>query len=295
MNVPGRECTITLKTMYTAIGLPYSEETIREAISLMKEEAPLEGNGVCKAIRKRRGVTGCVITPLHIETAPLLLTLALGCSEHPVFVSETRVLYRHSVTLLPMESGQRFDLIQERGHERTLYEGCRVRGFELRMMQEAAIKLKLDICNALPGLCFGDYPPVSWQSPERAVIYDGERFMSNRVRYLINGNEYTALYGLTIAVRRAGGTQTEVRIHRIHTTTTEFPQIIETLEITAQLLTDNYAHRLYGAFHLTLSRLVLMSDETAINSGDTVIGALRYYCGGGMSAVVFNTSEEIIQ
>jgi hypothetical protein len=67
------------------------------------------------------------------------------------------------------------------------------------------------------------------------------------------------------------------------------------MEITAQLFRDHYEFRSYGAFRLSLSRLVLMADETMINSGDAVIGPLRYYCAGGLSADVFNTDEGVIE
>jgi hypothetical protein len=274
------------------MGLPYSEETIREAVSVLKEEAAIEGAGNCGAIRRSRGVTGCVVTPLSIETAPLLFVLALGRSGFPAFVSGTRILYRHTVNLSAMESGLRFDLIQDRGSVRTLYEGCRVRDFELRITRGEAIKLKLDIT--------GNYPPVSYPYPDRAAVCAGERafcerFKEDCVKYRINGTEYKNIYGLTIATRKDGGTQTEVRIHRVMNSAMELPQIIETLEITAQLLHDHYDYRLYGTFRLNLSRLVLMADETAINAGDTVIGPLRYYCAGLFSADVFTTDEGVIE
>jgi hypothetical protein len=81
--VYGADCSIIIKTPCREISVPYSEETIREAVSVLKEYAPIEGDGVCKAIRQPGqqvglGVTGCVVTPLTIETAPLLLVLALG-------------------------------------------------------------------------------------------------------------------------------------------------------------------------------------------------------------------------
>jgi hypothetical protein len=269
------------------MGLPYAEETIREAVSILKEEASIEGDGNCGGIRQSRGVTGCVVTPLSIETAPLLFVLALGRSGLSSFVSETMILYCHTVNLLAMESGLRFDLIQDRGQVRTLYEGCRVRDFELRIMRNEAIKLKLDIT--------GDMPPVSYPYPEKAAVCGGERFNETGVKYRINGIEQKNIYRLTIATRRAGGTQTEVWIHRVLEGTGELPPIIEKLEITAQLLHDHYAYRLYGTFRLTLSRLVLMSDETAINAGDAVIGPLRYYCAGIFTADVYNTEERIIE
>jgi cbb3-type cytochrome oxidase cytochrome c subunit len=66
MNVHGCDCTITIKTAFREIGVPYSEETLREAVSLLIEEASIEGDGSHRALRKRGGVTGCVVTPLTI-------------------------------------------------------------------------------------------------------------------------------------------------------------------------------------------------------------------------------------
>jgi hypothetical protein len=132
MLVNGCDCLIVVKTQYREIGIPYAEETIREAVSLLKEEASIEGDGSCRAIRKSSGVTGCVVTPLTIGTAPLLLSLAMGSAGLPLYVSETRNLYRYKLNLLPVEGSSRFDLVQERGGSRKLYEGCVVSGFELR-------------------------------------------------------------------------------------------------------------------------------------------------------------------
>ena len=78
MLVNGCDCYIVIKTSHCETDLPYSEETLREAFSLLQEEAAIEGGGECKAIRKNCGVTGCVVTPLTIGTAPLLLYLAMG-------------------------------------------------------------------------------------------------------------------------------------------------------------------------------------------------------------------------
>ncbi|GHU77972.1 hypothetical protein FACS189462_1320 [Spirochaetia bacterium] len=300
MNVQGRDCCITLKTQYRELGLPYAEETIREAISLLKEQAAIEGDGICGAIRKSCGVTGCVVTPLSIETAPLLFVLAMGQSGLPVYVSGTHNLYHHSVNLLTMEGGLVFDLIQDRGQLRTLYEGCRAQSFELRIMRDEALKLRLDIA--------GDNPPVLYTHPDRAVVCGGEWFKEDGVVYRINSIEQKNIYGLTITTRKDGGTQTEVRIHRVLDISGELPQVIETLEITAQLFQrgtspdglggvfrDNYEFRSYGAFKLSLSHLVLLGDETMIDSGDAVIGPLRYYCAGNVSADVYTSTEDVIE
>ena len=114
MLVNGCDCSIILKTAHKEIDVPYSDETLREAVSILQEEASIEGDGICKAIQKKSGVTGCVVTPLTIGTAPLLLYLAMGSAGSPVFVSETRNLFKYDLNLLPMEDTECFDLVQDR-------------------------------------------------------------------------------------------------------------------------------------------------------------------------------------
>jgi hypothetical protein len=129
MITNGCDCSIVIKTAYRETGIPYAEETIREAVSLLTEEASIEGDGSCRAIRKSGGVRGCVVTPLTIGTAPLLLYLAMGSAGLPLYVSETRNLYLYKLNLLPVEGSTRFDLVQDRSGSRKLYEGCAVTSF----------------------------------------------------------------------------------------------------------------------------------------------------------------------
>jgi hypothetical protein len=150
MRVQGCDCLIVIKTEYRETGIPYAEETIREAVSLLREEAAIEGDGCCRGIRKSGGVTGCVVTPLTIGTAPLLLYLAMGSAGLPLYVSETRNIYLYKLNLLPAENSTRFDLVQDRGCSRKLYEGCAVTRFELRIHREQAVKLRLDIRGERP-------------------------------------------------------------------------------------------------------------------------------------------------
>jgi hypothetical protein len=74
----------------------------------------------------------------------------MGSMVLPLYVSETRNIYRYKLDLLSAEDSTRFDLIQERGGSRKLYEGCAVTGFELRILREQAVKLKLDIRGERP-------------------------------------------------------------------------------------------------------------------------------------------------
>jgi hypothetical protein len=279
MLVNGRDCSIVIKTAYREAGVPYAEETIREAISLLREGASIEGDGSCRAIRKSDGVTGCVVTPLTIGTAPLLLYLAMGSTGLPLYVSETRNLYLYKLNLLPMEDSTRFDLVQERGGSRTLYEGCTVTAFELRIVRGEAVKLKLNIS--------GEHPPTLYPSTDPLKTEGGERFMGDRVTYRINGQEYTNIYGLTLATRKEGGTKTELWIKRVLPQGPDLPGVIDELTVTAQLLREKYEYRHYGMFRITLKRLMLTADETAVDCADAVIGPLRYYVAGTVNAEVF--------
>jgi hypothetical protein len=287
MLVNGCDCLIVIKTQYQEMGVPYAVETLREAVSLLMEEAPIEGDGSCRAIRKSGGITGCVVTPLTIGTAPLLLYLAMGSANMPLYVSETRNLYVYRLNLLPVESGSRFDLVQERGDSRTLYEGCAVTGFELRFNRGEAVHLKLDIK--------GERPPEIYPYTDRLTTEGGERFSGDYVTYRINGNEYRNIYGLTLSTKKEGGAKTELWIKRSLEHGGDLSGIIDELTITAKLLRDNYEYRYFGMFRITLSRLVLVSDETSIDSADAVIGPLRYYAAGTIQAEVFTSTGETLK
>jgi hypothetical protein len=141
--------------------------------------------------------------------------------------------------------------------------------------------LKLDIK--------GERPPMIYPYTDRLITESGERFSGDYVTYRINGNEYRNIYGLTLSTKKEGGTRTELRIKRALEHSGDIPGIIEELTITAQLLREKYEYRYYGMFRITLTRLVLLSDETAVDSADGVIGPLRYYVAGTVNAEVFTT------
>jgi hypothetical protein len=227
-----------------------------------------------------------VVTPLTIGTAPLLLYLAMGAAGNPVYVSETRNLYKYSLELLPMEDCDCFDLVQDRGNERRLYESCRVRGFELRVMREEAVKLKLDICGEFQSRVYPHADSFSRES--------GERFNGDCVTYEINGQEFKNIYGLTLVSQKEGGTKTEIWIKRALEKGGDIPAIIEDLTVTAQLLRDKYEYRYFGTFRIMIKRLVLVSDETEVNASGVVISPLRYYVAGTVSTEVFTCTEETI-
>jgi hypothetical protein len=211
----------------------------------------------------------------------------MGSSGLPLYVSETRNLYLYKLNLLPMEDSTRFDLVQDRGGSRRLYEGCAVTGFELRIVRGEAVKLKLDIS--------GERPPALYPYQDMAPTEIGKRFMGDKVTYRINGTEYTNIYGLTMAARKGGGTKTELWIKRVLEPETDIPDLIEELTVTAQLLREKYEYRHYGMFRITLKRLVLTADETAVDTSDAVIGPLRYYVAGTVNAEVFTNSGETLE
>jgi hypothetical protein len=209
----------------------------------------------------------------------------------PAFISETRSLYKYYLDLLPTEDTGHFDLIQDRGGklvptERLVYEGCRVQGFELRIMREEAIKLKLDIC--------GERSPRAYPYTDKFIREDVERFSGDRVTYKINGQEYKNIYGLTLVSKKQSGTKTELWIKRVIQKGTETPAIIDDISFTAQLFRDKYEYRYYGTFRITIKRLELTAGETEVNTSGAVISPLRYYVAGTVSTEVFTSSGEPI-
>jgi hypothetical protein len=238
-----------------------------------------------------------VVTPLTIGTAPLLLYLAMGSAGLPIYVSETRNTYLYHLNLLPMEDGAGFDLVQERGEVRRVYENCRVKDFELRFLRGEVVHLKLDVS--------GERPPAAYPYTDKLITEGGERFSGDGVSYRINGLDYRNIYGLTLTVKKEGGTKTELWIKRSLEHGDDLPPLIEEMTITAQLLRepqpsaeregsppDKYEYRRFGMFRIALTRLVLTADETVIDCADGVIGPLRYYAAGTVKAEVFISGEE---
>jgi hypothetical protein len=119
-----------------------------------------------------------------------------------------------------------------------------------------------------------------------------ERVHSDVVTNKIRRQDYTNIYGITLVSKKEGGTKTEIWIKRA-LEQIDLPHIIDEMTITARLLRDNYEYRYFGQFRVTLKKLVLASDETSINSADSVIGPLRYYVAGKVSATVFSSEETI--
>jgi hypothetical protein len=178
-------------------------------------------------------------------------------------------------------------LIQDRGGFRKLYEDCAVTGFELRVVRREVVKLKLDVS--------GERSAAVYPYQDITPTEMGERFMGDRVSYRINGTEYTNIYGLTMANRKEGGTKTELWIKRVLKPGADLPDLIEELTVTVQLYRERYEHRHYGMFRLTLARLVLTADETAVDCADAVIGPLRFYVVGTVNAEVFTNSGETLE
>jgi hypothetical protein len=294
MLVNGCDCSIVIKTAHHEKDIPYSDETLREDIKILEEKAAIEGDGVCRGLRKVCGVTGCVVTPLTINTAPLLLYLAMGEASVPVLLSETRNLYKNDLKLIPMEDTENFSLIQDRKNGRKIFEGCRVKSFELRIMRNETIKLKLDIS--------GDFVPRDYTAQSQTSEMSGtvkgkeqgERFNSDFVTYNINGHEYKNIYGITINSKKESGTRTELLIKRALQCGADIPVIIENMTITAQLIREKYECRFFGAFRITISKLVLVSDETEVNTSGAIVSPIRYFVSGGVNAEVFTSEGELI-
>jgi hypothetical protein len=176
-----------------------------------------------------------------------------------------------------------------------LFEGCRVLGFELRIEREQAIKLKLDIYGEKSAVVYPYQDTARCQTLEMSgTVIGRERFNGDFVTYKINGKEYKNIYGLTILTKKEGGTKTELWIRRSLEKDNELPENIEEIVITASLLRDKYEDKHFGMFRITINNLVLLTDETNVNSVDTVIGPLRYYVSGIVLTEVFTSGERVL-
>jgi hypothetical protein len=186
-----------------------------------------------------------------------------------------------------------FDLIQERGNGRKVYEGWSVWDFELRCIRSryaegyAPIRLKLELRGgkvtegvSLPA--FSDKEKSPGDAPD--ILYS-----VNGLRYEIDGTETGGIYGFSIKTRRDGTPKVFVRLHRI-LGQNELPPVIEKLIITARVRKGGE----FGLFKIHLEKLLLAADETTVNSADKVIGPLRYYAAGSITADVFSRYADVV-
>jgi hypothetical protein len=265
------------------MSIPYTEETIRENITLLEEYPGIEGKGNVKAKRTSCGAVGCIVTSLTISAAPLLLYLAFGEVRYSACISEIGNLYKNCIDLVPLLDTEAFGLLQDRGIEKKYYAVCRVKSFELRILRDEAIKLKLDISS--------EKAPIAYPVNEQFRNERGERFKGENVEYHINERKYKNVYGVTLNVKKENGVKTEVWIRRVLEKETDLPETIDKLSITASLLRDRYGEGHFGKLRITLRNLILSHDETAIECDDSVIGPLRYFVNGEAIAEVFTTGE----
>jgi len=186
-------------------------------------------------------------------------------------------------------------LIQDRQGARKLFENCKVQGFELRFKRDEKVKLKFDIRGENPSIVYPYTDNTQSQTTEMSgSATDKERYNGDNVTYILNGKLYPNIYGVTIQVKKESGTKTELWIKRYLERGYEIPDIIDELVIDATLSRDKYEERHFGTFRTKLKRLVLTSDETNINASGTVLGLLRYYVAGAVSAETYTSGEGII-
>ncbi|MDR0908724.1 MAG: hypothetical protein LBM77_03060 [Spirochaetaceae bacterium] len=313
----GENCTITIKTKYISASVPYSEESIREAVSIIRDTD--EATEKTSFTRQVDGVAGCVIAPLTVGNAPLLLALAFGREQKASVVSEgvarnapTSVMYRHHLIMKSLKKSPTFDLIQDRGCEKRLYEGCSVWDFEMQSLYLRRkifgvvnvhhsgndddiqhITLKLEMRGGNNPVVFGSDEVVSTgradPAPTDNNVDNDPLYNDGGIRYEINGVEVSGIYGFSIKTRRDGKPKVFVRLHRI-LGKSELPDIIDKLTITAQVFKGGVS----GIFKINLERLLLVADETIVNTADKVIGPLRYFVAGNISADVYSGYENLV-
>jgi len=87
--------------------------------------------------------------------------------------------------------------------------------------------------------------------------------------------------------------RTELWVKRALNKGPDIPHMIDELTLAARLVRDRYDKRYFGTFKIKFNRLVRIADETNVNSADAVIGPVRYYVAGSVSAEVFTSREHV--
>jgi hypothetical protein len=219
----------------------------------------------------------------------------LGEVANKIFVSETHDLYQHNLQMCAVQ--KKFDLVEEWAAKaisshRKIFSDCYCSGFELRIRRNEALKVHVDISSETKSEIQTIYLPAEQY---RKRIIQHERFTENNVTYFLNGDSIANfIYGLKITCDKKNGVKTFVNINRILNNVETFPANIESLVIQANLINDKYEDRHKGKFVLTLCNLFLVSDQTAIETAEPVIGIVRYFVSGEIRAEVYTEGDKKI-
>jgi len=283
--IQGNEIILRLVTTGCDIVVPFCNKTLRDKYDLYLAEAAIEGAGLRAGIAERSGVCGGFTTPLTLKTAPVLLGVMFGDVKTAFFVSGTQNMYQTDIKLCGADISKRFTLVEEWGNTKKEYADCVCSGFEIRIHREEALKAHLDIDSDKP--MSSEQLAMSNEKDEKALRFDGgERFKEVGVSYFIDGKFYYSIYAATLCVNKTGGCKTELLVNRV-LEKEDLPEHIDLLDISARMFREQYEERRYGTFHITLFNLDLISDETAVNSADAVIGPLHYAVSGSVNAAVY--------
>jgi hypothetical protein len=285
--VQGGDFLLRMITDKSDVDIPFSGKTLREKVDVLRETAAIEGDGRRVAVVEKCGTTGGVTTPLTIGNSPALFAVLFGKYTGYEFVSETHNLYRHFIKLVPLHGSPRFDLIEKFASHQNTFLSCIVKNFELRFHRDETIKVHLDIDGDIKSQGI----PIINEVVKRERT---EYFSEIGTVYKVDDTNCIAIYGLVVNCDKTNGTKTEIAIHRYLQDEFIFPVVIENLTITSRLYRDEYETYHHGLFSLSFSKLKLITDDTEVNTADTVIGPLRYLVCGDTKATVYNENTEAL-
>jgi hypothetical protein len=261
--------------------VPFVSRTVRDRRAVLREEAGIEGNYARRSLNVMTGTTGGFTAPLTLGTARLFLTLMFGEIDGGVFVTETRGLYRYQLNMKPAGLTESFSIIEEWGMSRKLYADVVVKSFELRVHREENVMARFDVEGNTKAI-------ITTRIAEgvKPRTLPPERFNENGNVYTIDGITCNSIYAITLSCEKSHSLKTQIVLHRI-LQSDELPAHINEFRGEFMLFRDKYEAREFGRFSITLRGLDLVSDETIVSSADAVIGPLRYWVSGGVTAECF--------
>jgi hypothetical protein len=208
-------------------------------------------------------------TPLTLDNAPHLLPLAFKAFGKRVTAHDER---GNKTASGGHGAGASFDVLHCTDTERRLYEGCKVKGFEVKAkIDEADVKTPVMV-----SLDVGGAPnSVELAGGGTASPGEGMAFLESNIRYEADEKEVLSVYGFSLHLTKEKRERIELKLWRV-LGRREIPEVINNFTIMGTF----HEGDVFASFQIHIGRLLLLTEDVAACP-------LRYYAAGGCHAEVW--------
>lgn len=267
--------------------LPVTRNTIRTIPTLI-DKRPAVGKTITRyRLITGKEITGCIVSRLTMNTAPLLFLLAVGEIEEEGHRIGTRGTYYHD--LATREGGfLYFGIAITTERTVTHYPDLITEGFELRGERGGALYLKLELKGSVETIREND-EDIPVLKSERFFFFYGHEIT-------IRGTTYHDTAGFSIQGRQEwdGAKQYTVSIRRKETGTNDFEAMRD--DITAEMRFENpdeYEPGYKAGFTVTMLKLVYEGEESYPDNTGIWGRDFRYRGYGKLGIRVYTKEKDI--